>query len=185
MPRVGANRADKGSVIDAAEFEVANARRDAVLSLWDEQEGIFYDRDARCGEAIKVKYIGSFAVLWAGIATKAQADRLVKEHLLNPREFYRPFPFPAYAASEPGYTEGYLPGDLGCNWRANTWIPTNYYVMRGLLDYGYTDLAKEITRITYETVKRVGDREYYTSETSRGCGLDPFWGWSLLAYLMR
>ena len=30
----------------------------------------------------------------------------------------------------------------------------------------------------------LGDRKYYDAETGAGCGLDPFWGWSLLAHFM-
>ena len=26
--------------------------------------------------------------------------------------------------------------------------------------------------------------EYYDAEANAGCGLDPFWGWSLLAHFM-
>jgi len=29
-----------------------------------------------------------------------------------------------------------------------------------------------------------GNCEYYDAETGAGCGLDPFWGWSLLAHFM-
>ena len=29
-----------------------------------------------------------------------------------------------------------------------------------------------------------GNCEYYDAETGAGCGLDPFWSWSLLAHFM-
>jgi putative isomerase len=156
----------------------------AIQTMWDDNDGLFYDRDIRTGESLKVKYAGIFAVMWAGVATKEQADRMVKEHITNKNEFWRAFPISTYAATEPGYTENYMPGDLGCSWRANTWINVNYYIFEGLRDYGYFDIAHDIAFNTYETVKKIGDREYYTSESIKGCGLDPFWGWSLLAYFM-
>ena len=152
--------------------------------LWDEQDGFYYDRHEKTGEPIRVKHVGGFAPLWAGIATKEQAARLVSDHLLNPDEFWRRFPLPALAATEPGYSEAHLPNDLGCSWRAQTWIPTNYYVFQGLRRYGYTEIAKELADKTYEMVRRIGDREYYNTESLTGNGLDPFWGWSLLAYFM-
>ena len=31
---------------------------------------------------------------------------------------------------------------------------------------------------------RAGNREYYNAETGAGCGLDPFWGWSLIAHFL-
>jgi len=73
---------------------------------------------------------------------------------------------------------------LGCNWRAKTWIPTNYMIFHGLRYYGYEDLAALVADHTCRLVKESGDREYYDAETGQGCGLDPFWGWSLLAYFM-
>ncbi len=152
--------------------------------MWNAEDGFFYDIDRETGKQIKVRYIGAFAAMWAGVATSQMAESMVKKYLLDPAEFYRPFRFPALSASEPGYTEGYISGDLGCNWRANTWIPTDYYVFQGLRRYGYLSEAAALATHVYKTVKRVGDREYYTSETVRGCGLDPFWGWSLLAYFM-
>lgn len=175
----------KGKTDDAKYFEErADVIAMAVQTLWNEEDGIFYDRNEKTGETLKVKYVGVFATLWAKIATPEQAERMVTNYISNPKEFWRPFPLSVYAASEPGYSEEYLPGDLGCSWRANTWISTNYYVFQGLRYYGYNELADKLANKTYEMVKQIGDREYYTSESCTGCGLDPFWGWSLLAYFM-
>ena len=59
-------------------------------------------------------------------------------------------------------------------------------VFHGLLDYGYTDLAKELAQKTFNMafVKNKTTREYYNAETGAGNGLNPFWGWSTLAYFM-
>lgn len=166
-------------------LELAKHRKEAVRTMWDEKEGIFYDRDERDGNAIKVKSVACLLPLWAGIADKKQAKRLVYEHILNPQEFWRPYPLPALAASEHGYSATHLDGDIGCNWRADTWLPTNYMVMHGLMDYGYNDLAEFIAFKTKELIQKSGDREYYLTETGEGTGLNPFWGWSLLAYFME
>lgn len=152
--------------------------------MWNPEDGFFYDIDRRTGKQIGVRYIGAFATMWAGIATKEMASSMVEKYLQNPKEFNRGFIYPAMSAAMPGYTEDYLPGDLGCNWRAHTWISTNYYVFEGLRKYNYTDLADHLAKETYAQVKRIGDREYYATESMTGCGLDPFWGWSLLAYFM-
>lgn len=175
-----------GEIKDEMLFkDYAGKVKKAIQSLlWDEETGFFYDRNAKTGELIKLKSVAGFATMWAGIPTFEQASRMVSEHLINPDEFWKPFPLPTYAADENGYSEEYLPDDLGCNWRANTWIPTNYYVFQGLRRYGYTQIAAELAHKTYKMVKKIGDREYYTSESCKGCGLDPFWGWSLLAYFM-
>lgn len=154
--------------------------------LWDEGEGLFFDYHARENRKIPVKYVGAFTALWAGVASKDQARRMVGEHLLNEKEFWRPFPIPALAATEPGYSEGFLPDESTgcCNWRANTWIPTNYMTFHGLRNYGYDEVAAELAKKTFALFDRGRFSEYYTSESGVGTGLKPFWGWSALAIFM-
>jgi putative isomerase len=172
--------------------------------MWDEGEGCYYDLNARVNEPlmsrhagwasavnssqdgrIRVKSVSSFAVLWAKVATPEQARRMVYEHLFNPREFWTPYPIAALAKSERWYSRDWLPADLGCNWRARTWIPTNYMVYHGLRNYGYHQLAAVLAHYTRQLINQSGNREYYDSETGTGDGLDPFWGWSLLAHFME
>lgn len=174
-----------GKTEDAARYEAHADRLTAAMRtyLWNSEDGFFYDVDRRTGKQIPLRYIGSFAAMWAGVANGEMANAMVR-YLQDPAEFNRGFLYPAMSAAMPGYTEDYLPGDLGCNWRANTWIPTNYYVFEALRTYGYEDMAAHLANETYRQVKRIGDREYYGTESQSGCGLDPFWGWSLLAYCM-
>jgi putative isomerase len=183
---------------------LAEARAGRVRDLlWNEESGFFYDRNARSGEdlmsrhagwasqvngealeRIQVKAVSGFAPLWAGVATPEQARRMVTEHLFNPNEFWTPAPIAALAKSERWYSRDFLPGDLGCNWRAMAWVPTNYMVYHGLRTYGYNQLASLVAHYTHQLVRNAGNREYYDAETGEGCGLDPFWGWSLLAHFM-
>ncbi len=171
--------------------------------LWDDEDGFFYDRNARAGEALKsrragwasamnasneerirVKSASSFAALWAGVATPEQARRMVFEHLFNAREFWTPYSVATLARSERWYNRDLYPADLGCNWRATVWVPVNYMVYRGLRSYGYDQLASLVAHCTHSLVTRAGDCEWYDAETGEGRGLSPFWGWSLLAYFM-
>ena len=172
--------------------------------MWDEEDGFFYDLKTNPdslmdryniiakvntyhpkGRFIPVRSISAFATLWAEVATKEQVDRMVKNYLMNPREFWTPWPMAALAKSEPWYSTGYMPSDVGCSWRANTWIPTNYMVYHGLRYYDLRQLASVVAHNTEKLVKTAGNREYYNAETGEGCGLDPFWGWSLLGHFMN
>ena len=159
-------------------------RQSMLRHMWNAEDGFFYDIDRESGKQIKVRYIGAFAAMWAGVADNDMAASMVERYLKSSSEFDRGFIYPALSSSEPGYTENYLPGDLGCNWRANTWIPTNYYVFESLRRYGYSAEASRLADVTYRTVKEAGEREYYATESRTGCGLYPFWGWSLLSYFM-
>ncbi|WP_420644983.1 MGH1-like glycoside hydrolase domain-containing protein [Candidatus Leptofilum sp.] len=172
--------------------------------LWDEEDGFFYDGNGRfhnpprsqhAGWAstlnaipndplIRVKSVSAFAALWAEVATPAQTRRMIVEHLFNPREFWSPYPIAALARSERWYSQDRLPNDLGCNWRAKTWIPTNYIAYHGLRAYGYRELATLVAHYTHKLVLQAGNREYYDAEDGRGQGLNPFWGWSLLAHFL-
>ena len=57
-------------------------------------------------------------------------------------------------------------------------------IYRGLRAYGYRELASLVAQYTHELVVRSGNHEYFDAETGEGCGLDPFWGWTLLAYFL-
>jgi len=152
--------------------------------LWDEDDGLFHDLDTRTGERIPVRSVAAFASLWAGVATSEQARRMVVGHLLNPVEFWRRYPIPALAATEPGYCEESLPGDVGCNWRGCTWMLSNYFVCQGLRRYGYNELASILAERSVELIERAGSREWYTSDTGRGQGQGEFRGFSVTALFL-
>jgi neutral trehalase len=172
--------------------------------LWDDKDGFFYDRNARMGEPlmsrhagwassmngvpvdlIRVKGVSAFTALWAGVATPEQARSMVYNYLFDPKHFWSPFPLATLARSERWYSRDWLPADLGCNWRATIWMPTNYMVYHGLKRYGFHDLASLLAYRTFQLVKQSGDREWYDAETGEGCGLNPFWGWSLLGHFLE
>jgi neutral trehalase len=123
--------------------------------------------------------------LWAGIATKQQSKIMIYEHLLNPNEFWVTYPIATLARNEKGYSEFTLQDDIGCNWRANMWIPTNFMIYQSLKNYGYDEIASIISYKTKKLLEKEGSCEYYTSETGKGQGQKPFWGWSLLGFIME
>lgn len=164
----------------------ANLLADKINTVfWDERDGFYYDRDEYTGELVKVKSVAGFVPMWAGIAPPRRVERMVKEHLTNPDEFWIEYPVATYAKTEPDYAQGDI-RDWGCNWRGSAWIPTNYMVMHGLLNYGYTDAARELARKTFDMVLKVNPvtYEFYNGETGGGLGLKQFWGWSALGYMM-
>ncbi len=153
--------------------------------MWDEADGFYYDRNERTGDLVRIKSVAGLIPLWLGQASTAKAERLVKEHLLNPDEFWVQYPVAAWSKQEPDYDQDKDSGGC-CNWLGTTWIPTNYMLMHGLLQHGYKDAASELAYRTLDLVlnKNETTREYYNGETGAGKGLDPFWGWSCLAYFM-
>lgn len=104
--------------------------------LWNDQEGFYYDL-ALHGKMSRVKTVGAYWTLLAKVAPEERAEKLV-EHLQNPTTFGRLHPVPTCAADEPGYFSN------GGYWRGAVWAPTNTMVIRGLENYGYKALAREI-----------------------------------------
>ncbi len=151
--------------------------------FWDEEAGFYFDRNERTGARVKIKSIAGFLPLWAGVAPKNRAERLVTEHLTNPNEFWLPHPIACWSKDEPGYYQQRKSDE--CNWMGTCWVPTNYMVFQGLRSYGYLDLANELAERTFAMVlSEETTREYYNAETGCGQGLNPFWGWSTLAYFL-
>jgi putative isomerase len=152
--------------------------------FWDEKDGFYYDRSEKTGKAIRVKSVAGFIPLWAGVASPERAKRLVNEHLLNQKEFWLKYPVATYAQAEPDYYQGSKAGE--CNWRGSTWIPTNYIIFHGLLRYGYDGIAKQLALKTFRLAltENTETREFYDADTGKGNGMNPFWGWSSLAYVM-
>ena len=152
--------------------------------FWDDKDGFYYDRNEKTGKAIRVKTVAGFVPLWAGVAPPDRARRLVNEHLLNPSEFWLAYPVSTYAKTDPDFYQGSLKGE--CNWRGSAWVPTNYMIFHGLIRYGFDRAALELANKTLDLAlqKNPVTREYYNSETGQGYGMNPFWGWSTLAYMM-
>jgi len=152
-------------------------------ALWDEEDGFYYDRNERTGELNKIKTIAGFMPLWCNAAPADRAERIIKEHLINENEFWVKYPIATWSKSEFDY---YPEKKNQCNWMGSVWIPTNYMVFRGLINYGYTDIAQELANKTFELVVSEEQlREFYNGETGNGQGRMPFWGWSSLGYIMK
>lgn len=174
-----------GKAKEQAEYEEhARALAKKINDVfWDDKDGFYYDRNEKTGERIRIKSVAGFFPLWIGVASPGQARRLVREHLINANEFWLTYPVATYAKTEPDFFEG-VHGQ--CNWRGSAWIPSNYMIFHGLMRYGYMKEAHELAEKTYELAleKNPVTREYYDSETGQGYGMNPFWGWSSLAYVM-
>ena len=175
-----------GSKADAMAF---NQHADAVAKLmndvlWDEKQGMYFDRNEKTGNRVYVKSATNFMALYAGAATPERAKRTIHEHLLNADEFWLTYPVASYAKTEPDYYQN--PTAKECNWRGPTWAPTNYMIFQGLQHYGYHTEARELARRLFDMAVRKNPvlREYYNAESGDGLGQTHFWGFTALYYGM-
>lgn len=114
--------------------------------LWDEETGFYYhinrlddswffmERDLRRQEII------GFLPMWAGVCSDEQAARLV-ETLTDTTKFWRKYGVPTLSAADEWYSP-YV--DYCCKWNGPVWLLWDYMVFRGLINYGYNDLALEL-----------------------------------------
>ena len=152
--------------------------------LWNEEAGMYYDRNEKTGEPVRVKSATCFMPLFAGAATPERARRTVTERLLNEKEFWLSYPVASYARTEPDYYQG--SHNRECNWRGPNWAPTNTMIFHGLVLYGFGDAARELAGrlFTMALVKNQALREYYNAETGAGLGQTRFWGFTSVYYGM-
>jgi len=137
-------------------------------TLWDESTGMYLNRFwPEAGGSFS--YRKSPALLWmmaAGIPSEKQAQRLVYDHLLNPKEFWGDYLLPSISRDDPTFPEQYY-------WRGTIWPPMNYFVYEGLKRYGYDEIAAELAMRTEHLVKANWDKtgalwENYNSITGEG-----------------
>lgn len=114
-------------------------------TFWDPVDHFYYNVNKKDhsftykkrNDLKRMEIIG-FLPLWAGVADKKQAKYLVK-HLTDTASFWRQYGVPSLAANDPYYNpRGY--------WNGPVWIQWDYLIERGLLDYGYKRVAKELVQ---------------------------------------
>lgn len=134
------------------------------------EDGLFWSTFGKNYQKIKVKTWAIFTPLFAKILTHGEAKNLVEKHLLNPKEFWTEFSIPTVSIDESSFDpQGF--------WRGPVWIATNWFIYKGLQNYGFDDLAKQIKESSLALLEKSGFREYFNPLTGKGLGAKNFtWG---------
>ena len=130
--------------------------------LWDAKRGALFDRD-RSGNTVDVLCHNTLRCMYWGSISKAMAARFVREHLLNPSEFWTPFPLPSVSAGDPAFRNA--PEN---NWSGQPEGLTYQRAILALERYGYNRLVTELGRKLTDAVYANGCR--FTQQ------YDPFTG---------
>lgn len=109
---------------------------------WDEQDGFYYDINVNNHQPCRIKSVGSFWALLAGIPTKAQATRMIK-YLESEKYFGGRYPWPSISRDDPDFN-----AETGDYWRGGVWIPMAYMGTKALEEYGFYALADTLARRT-------------------------------------
>ncbi|MFH0937576.1 MAG: trehalase family glycosidase, partial [Candidatus Daviesbacteria bacterium] len=156
---------DDAIYFKAKEVEITQAMRKLML-----EDGVFWSTYGEDYVKIKIKTWAIFTPLFAQILTQEEAKELVEKHLLNKSEFWAKFPVPTVSMDEPSFNpKGF--------WRGPTWIAVNWFIYKGLINYGFNDIALQIKKSSLELLEKSGFREYFNPQTGEGLGAKNFtWG---------
>lgn len=112
-------------------------KKELVNSLyWDKNDKIYYDIDVDTREFYKVITPAGYWAMTAGIATKKQADEMLK-YLLDPEHLGGDVPLISLSRKDADFVP------TGKYWRGGLWLPTAYATLKGLAQYGYLDEAHD------------------------------------------
>jgi hypothetical protein len=135
---------DKGAAEWRQEYETASSLINQTM--WDAEDEFYYHVSQSDntfwfeGKSLKRKEIIGFLPMWARVATRERAEKLL-QHLLNPESFWRPYGVPTLAADDPHYTPFV---DGCCRWNGPIWLLWDYMVFQGLDFYGYDKTKKQL-----------------------------------------
>ena len=130
--------------------------------LWNERDGIYENRfwDGKFSARLSPT---NFYPLFAGVPGPDQARRMIREHLLNPAEFWGSYVAPTIARNDPAFADQFY-------WRGDIWGPTNYMLYQGLNRYGFDAEALDYARKSYALFMDDWKTQYHSNENYHAWG---------------
>ncbi len=182
--------------------EKSRLKRSMREHLWDKRNGFYYSADLnllpidrgntglhsgmpRHWDCLiqRIDVWSGFLAMWAGIATSEQAERIVKENMMNKQSFNAKYGIRTLSKQEKMY-KIVKSGNPSC-WLGPVWIISNYMCFKGLVDYGFSEeaasLAGKTIRLLGRDIEKCGEmHEYYHPDTGVGINNQGFQNWNLL-----
>ena len=127
--------------------------------LWSDDLQMYADKNFETGEFSDVISPAIFMPMYINIASASRAEKMI--HIAADRT--KLFPgMPTVSYDNPEYGTDY--------WRGPTWLNTAYFAAKGILDYGYKEIANEIKKKILTWVEDDGEyiHENYNASTGEG-----------------
>ncbi len=158
-----------------------NRARQGLETLWDEENGFYYNRRTDTGMFSRRISPTNFYALFSPDVTKERQRRMAEEHYYNPEEFYGEWMLPSIARNDAAFPEQDY-------WRGRVWAPLNFLVYLALrrteLKDVRRDLAEKSARLFMkEWTQHRHVHENYSAVTGEGCDTgnsDKFYHWGAL-----
>jgi putative isomerase len=174
---------------------------------WDPRDQFYYTADVQCVDRrrelipnvkpgmdmswhclpLRIQTFTGFLPLWCGLATPDQAKALVQVNYLADDRFRGNWGVRSLSSKESMYCLNFSSNPS--NWLGPVWIIVNYFVWKGLKDFGFTDeagkLADQTLRLLSTDLARNGSlNEYYHPDTGMALSHKGFMDWNLLVLEM-
>lgn len=174
------HRTEARSISGRVEAMAARVRE----HLWDPERRIFAGR-YWSGDFSDRLAPTSFYPLVAGIATPAQAEDMVRRHLVDPERFWGERPLSATPYDDPATQDDVY-------WRGRIWPPLSFLTWEGLRRYGYDEEARVLAERSWamfaaEWETRRNCRENFMIDPEAEPDVpdsDAFYTWGALMALM-
>ncbi|HMB92615.1 MAG TPA: trehalase family glycosidase [Rhodothermales bacterium] len=164
----------------------------AILEqMWDPEVEMFFDVDPRTGERTGIKASVCFYPYLTDLVGKSHVPGL-KQHLLNPEEFWTPYPVPS-SSKDDRYFDAWAQWKeqrMNCPWNGRVWPMTNSHIAEALahtaLRFGDDELRQQAVVFMTAFIRMMffdGDPdrpncfEHYNPLTGKACeyrGVDDY-----------
>lgn len=152
-----------------------------LATLWDEQSGIYLNKDLITGAFSHRLSPTLFYPLLAKVPDQAKAARMMKEHYFNPKEFAGDYILPSISRNDPAFKDNKY-------WRGRIWAPMNFLVYMGMRNYQLPEARKDLVDKSKKLLLQSWKQgkyvfENYNAETGAGddAGMsDAFYHWGAL-----
>ena len=163
----------KFSTLLGEEFNMPKVDDKVADYFFDKETGFFYDKKISDGSFIREPGSEAYIPFWTNIATHEHMEKAMVM-LTDTNMFSTYIPFPTVAANNPKYmSNGY--------WRGPIWLDQTYFAIKGLRNYGYSDLADTYTEQVFDRLDGLKSgapiHENYDSHTGKRLKA-PHFSWS-------
>ncbi len=131
---------ESGKIAESEEWhkKALEVRSKTESYLWNEERSALFDRNNDHNMQRTLTHATLKAMYWGNLS-KEKADRFVKEHLLNEKEFWTNMPIPSVAANDPDFRN--IPEN---NWSGQCESLIYQRAIKALENYGWEYLIPEI-----------------------------------------
>lgn len=174
---------------------------------WDSRDQFYYTVDVQCVDRraelihdvkqgmdmswsclpMRIQTFTGFLPLWCKLATPEQAKELVASNYLEDRRFRGDFGVRSLSSRESMYSMEFSSNPS--NWLGPVWIIVNYFVWKGLKNFGFDEVAgdladKTLLLLSSDIQKNGCLNEYYHPDTGASLSHKGFMDWNLLSLEM-